>query len=185
MSAILPEDFKGAWTATGDVLVSYPASAVSAAAIPDDAKRFLIDAGLPDRAAPFLIFSAPSAGTLRSAELEYGLDTTAGIHVIIGSTGSGDPIVIATDGRVSWLDHDARFALRYINGSVSLLAATLLQYRELAATTERTLGPDAFLDGRVTPTAKRTFESFLRQHDPAALSVGAFWSDELADMYDA
>jgi hypothetical protein len=47
--------------------------------------QFLIDVGLPDQAAPFLIFSALRA--LRSAVVVYGLDKSAGEQVIIGSTG--------------------------------------------------------------------------------------------------
>jgi SUKH-4 immunity protein len=180
MIAISPADLKAAWTAAGDVLLPYSEAAVAAAPIPDDAKRFLIDVGLPDQAAPFLIFSASRA--LRSADVEYGLDKSAGEHVIIGSTGSGDPIVIARNGRVSWLDHDTHFVERYINENVSLLAATLLHYRELAAMTDHILGSDVGLDGRASLSAKRAFESFLQQYDPAALSAGAFWADELADL---
>jgi SUKH-4 immunity protein len=181
MAAMTPDDFRIAWTVHGDALVAYSKIALAGVPIPDDALQFLARAGLPDQAAPFLMFRAPLTGPLQSAASVFGLSTRLDDQFVIGSNGAGDPIVISKDGVVSSLNHDANFGTCYINGSISLLASTLLQFRGLVLSVERAIGPDANLDGIVPLAIQDDFKSFLLMHDPAALEAGAFWHDEVSD----
>jgi SUKH-4 immunity protein len=181
MAAMTPDDFRFAWAEHGDALVKYSKNALSGVPIPDEALQFLARAGLPDQAAPFLTFRAPISGPLQSAATMFGLSSRLDDRFVIGSNGSGDPIVVSIDGVVSSLNHDANFGTCYINASVSLLASTLLQFRGLVSLVERTIGPDANLDGIVPLAIQDHFKSFLQMHDPAALAARAFWREEIAD----
>jgi SUKH-4 immunity protein len=181
MASITPDDFRIAWTEQGETLVRYSKDALSGVPIPDDAVQFLARAGLPDQAAPFLTFRAPISGPLQSAASMFGLSRRLEDRFAIGSNGSGDPIVVSIDGVVSSLNHDANFGACYINASISLLASTLLQFRGLVSLVERTIGPDANLDGIVPLAIQEDFKAFLQMYDPAALAAGAFWREEIAD----
>jgi SUKH-4 immunity protein len=181
VAAITPDDFRRAWTEHGDGLVAYSKIALAGVPIPDDARQFLARVGLPDQAAPFLTFRAPISGPLQSAATMFGLNSRLDDRFVIGSNGSGDPIVVSIDGVVSSLNHDANFGTCYINASISLLASTLLQFRGLVSLVERAIGPDANLDGIVSLAIQDDLKSFLQIQDPAALEAGAFWNDEISD----
>jgi SUKH-4 immunity protein len=185
MTIISPSDFKRAWIKAGDALFAYSDIALAGVPIPNDAKQFLLQAGLPEQAAPFLMFRTPGSGPLQSAAAEYGFSDKLDDRFVIGSTGAGDPIVVSTDGVVSSLNHDAAFAGCYMNASVPHLAMTLLRFRDLVSSVERAHGPDADVDGRVPQTLLSDFTSFLRTHDPAALTDGAFWLEEVSDWSHA
>lgn len=88
---------------------------------------------------------------------------------VIGFNGSGDPIALAPDDSVVFLNHDAYFEAHYINRDVSVLAEALLLY-----------------PGYQPPESERArFVEFLRQSDPRALDEGSFWSYEVAEWTDS
>ena len=98
---------------------------------------------------------------------------------MLGSNGSGDPVVAAHDGTIAYLNHDDGFTPRYINKDVATFAESLLAYRSLIAEAQRINGPDAFLDGNVPPHLLGGFEAFLADCDPRAIGAGAMWREEL------
>lgn len=173
-----PDEFKQAWELTGDRLLAFPAASLAGVTVPSDAREFLQRAGLPGQAAPFLIFHVPAVGPLPSATSVYPINGGFDAGTVIGSTGSGDPIVITTSGTVAYLDHDCGFASHYINRSIPMFAATLLRYRNLIQEAcEAT-------DGDLSETQKMRFIDFLKEHDPKSLNDGSMWIDEIKQLND-
>ena len=50
------DDFKREWTAAGDTLIAFTPESLQAITLPEASTGFLLNAGLPDSAAPFLDF---------------------------------------------------------------------------------------------------------------------------------
>lgn len=168
------EELKTAWTATGENLALFeewptpPDLQLSAA-------TFLREVGLPSDAAPFLAFSPTAVKSYEAWVLPDGF-------VPIGSTGSGDPVVLNGKGVVLYLNHNADLAPVYVNTSVETLAEALLAYRQIISEAQRLNGPDAYLDGNVPPELLAGFVSFLEKNDAMALQDRAMWAEELADI---
>jgi SUKH-4 immunity protein len=169
---ITPEHFAEAWQAVGDQLIAFPDRALAGLPLPPEALHFLRAAGLPDQAAPFLIFRTPAAGAVPSATEAFDLSKVFSDCFVIGSTGSGDPIAIVPDGRVVIIDHDRKFSITHLSASVPVLAATLLRYRDLIAKGALEDDGDAAL--------RRDFRAALKGEDPIALEPGSFWFEEIA-----
>lgn len=170
---ITPDEFKVAWGEAGDTLVRFTSESATFSHLPAETVHFLEAVGLPEDAAPFLSFG-PRAAAILPEDLKEG-------HVQIGSNGSGDPIVIASDGRVLFLNHDRGFAVCYINKDVQTLAEALLRYRRLIEQAQSLRGPDAYLNGEVPQAPMDQFASFLEERDPRSLQADAMWAAELAD----
>ena len=173
-----PDDFKRLWEADGDHLCPMSADELSGFEIPISARDFLIRVGLPEEAAPFLSFSRSSR-----ANASLLLRTAIGPSEapVVGSTASGDPVVVRLDGVIVYLNHDAGFAERYINKDVEAFAKTSLKMRQLIADAQRLHGPDAYLDGLVPAALREDFRSFLVGVDSVAIKPGALWMDEIAN----
>jgi hypothetical protein len=174
---ITPHEFARAWSRCDETepLVSYPAEILAGANIPESAKQFLNQAGLPKSAAPFLGFYTSDPPIEESEWYPSG-------YFEIGGNSYGDPIFIEeSTGRVVFFNHDYHFEQVFMNSSVELLAELLLRYRELVIQTQQQNGADAWLDGHYPPHLIDAFEADLRRIDPAALEDG-FWRQELIDM---
>jgi hypothetical protein len=168
---LTPQQFEQAWCTGADELVVYPEDILSTADLPLDAKAFLRESGLPQSAAPFLMFRAPDVA-LPIAVTSRGFP--------IGSTGSGEPIVVSSNGTVCFLDLDNTLTKRYINRSISTLATTLLRFRELTSGGEP-MRKNNLQEHRVgQSTEKQLFSTFLDQLDPQALEPDGFWAQEIA-----
>lgn len=165
---ISAHDFKQRWQAGGeDILVPFPATSLEDVRIPENAKAFLIEAGLPADAAPFLSFELPKKGPLpRVPEKLWHLTPDYARFRIIGSNGAGDPICLdeETEGQVIYLNHDNYFERLLINSSVFTLAECLLAFRAfLADTTPLTQERIGLLMG------------CLRRIDSEPCEPGGFW----------
>ena len=68
-----PKEFVERWTLSGDILVQYTPEMLESTNLPAETKQFLIEAGLPDSAAPFLSFEAPKKGQISTLTNEWGL----------------------------------------------------------------------------------------------------------------
>ena len=172
--------FRIEWQATGDQLVAASAEALRPLGLPDEDARFLVEAGLPTDAAPFLSFDALRARPLPLVRDLWRLPPTFPDYWSIGSNGSGDPIGVLSSGHVYALNHDNAFSPLFLNASVRLLAETLLAYREAVVLTLAQGGDDAFLDGRIPVDVQAWFHNRLREIDPIAASSPSLWTDELA-----
>jgi hypothetical protein len=166
-------DFSAAWKASGDRLCRYPADAISASSLPANTKHFLVSAGLPQDAAPFLSFAPGRLDWLK----QIGDD--ADRFYPVGSDGSGNPIMVDDNGFVWLVDHDTPSHRTLVNSSVPALAECLLAYRRLVAEAVAAGGEDAFLDGLIPADSIATFSTSINAIDSSAGDKDNFWGREL------
>src|SRR5262245_13855378 len=102
---LAPTDFVAGWGA--DRLVCFPLKAVDRLSLVAEDKAFLVQAGLPADAAPFLSFGAPKSTELPTVADQYGISAEFRRYRVIGSDGSGNPIAVDEQslGEVVCLDH--------------------------------------------------------------------------------
>lgn len=165
---ISAHDFKQRWqTGSEDVLVPFPAESLADVRIPSEAKVFLIEAGLPADAAPFLSFEPPQKGPVpRVPEKLWHLPPEFSRYRIIGSNGAGDPICLDEEaaGQVVYLNNENYFERVFMGTSVLTLAECLLAFRAfLADTTPLTRERIGLLIG------------CLQRIDPDSCREGGFW----------
>lgn len=164
-----PDEFAERWSDDPDILATFPLGLLNQFPLRLVDKQFLFDAGLPSEAAPCLSFGPKYAS-------HFAID----VGMQIGSTGSGDPIVLTSDGDIHYLNHDEGLSARYVNQDLASLAEALLQFRHLINETCEERGPDAFLDGLVPMRLRESWVRFLQSVDPAALEPGSLWAEETA-----
>ena len=160
-----------------DCLVAFPAQALEEVRVPDDAKAFLLEAGLPAEAAPFLNFSPPKKGPIpRVSETLWHLTPQFACYRVIGSNGSGDPVCIEeSEGRIVYLDHENYFEPVLMGSSVFTLAECLLAFR-------------AFITDAASSSSPMTQERIgviigcLQRIDPEACQEGGFWFAECRNI---
>jgi len=169
-----PDRFVEAWGDDSDHLVTFQLGLLNQFPLRFVDKAFLMLAGLPSSAAPYLSFGPKYAQ----------IDSTPGNEVKdnfqVGLNGSGDPVVVTPDGEVRYLNHDAGFSPCYISRDLPALAEALLLYRRLIEDTIHAAGPDAFLDGLVPSHLRKAWMASLGSLDPRALEAGSFWAEEVA-----
>lgn len=182
---ISADEFRTAFA--GDGLATFEPRAVSALGLSQDQADWLVKVGLPTSAAPFLGFgdqrellSLPSMAALyqeRDPEI-------AERYRVIGSNGSGDPVVldIAANGAVVFLNHDNDLERILINSSVTQLAECLLAFKRLIERAQAANGEDAYLDGNIPPDVLREFVDIVQACDPVAIEGGTLWGDELTNI---
>ncbi|CAN5361254.1 hypothetical protein BH10PSE14_BH10PSE14_29010 [soil metagenome] len=164
-----PDEFAEKWGDDPDFLAPFPLGLLNQFPLRFADKHFLFEAGLPSGAAPCLSFGPKYASY-------FATDT----GMQIGSNGSGDPIVLSSNGDIHYLNHDSSLAVHYVNRDLESLAEALLQYRHLINETCHELGPDAFLDGLVPLRLRDSWVRFLQSVDPVALQSGSLWAEEAA-----
>lgn len=171
-----PEKFKAEWE-RGETsqLVRYPPNVVSELSLPEEAKSFLTDIGLPEGAAPFLDFGGKSHLSIPPVTEIWKAGENR--FRIIGSNGYGDPVCIDTEsaGRVFYLLHEDEMVPRFINSSIPQLAYSLLAFRQVVADTNAMGGRDAYLEGRIPAEIVDRFITEMETIDPPAISADHFW----------
>ena len=133
-----------------------------ATGLAEGARRFLVEAGLPESCAPFVGFKDVGRGLPRISDIYSpgrwtAEDTGRVAHFrMIGADGAGNPLCVdVRDGRVVLVDHEDHFrTTQFMNSSVEHLAECLLAYH-------------------TTPETDR--REALRGVDSAAVEDGAFW----------
>jgi hypothetical protein len=175
---ITPQQFKQRWEKVpDDRLVPFPASSLSDVRVASEARAFLVEAGLPAEAAPFLDFGPPKSGTLERASAVWHQPSAFGRYRIIGGNGSGDPVCLdeEAEGEVVYLNHDNRFMRVLMASSVFSLAECLVELRDLIVNA----GGDT---ERVTPDEYSQLLARFRTLDPPASGKGGFWERELGSF---
>lgn len=164
--------FKVAWEESGDQVCRYAASAVAARNIPESAKDFLTTVGLPVEAAPFLTFDPNGNDRLAPCEGQT--------RFVLGSDGSGNPIVLDSHGVVWLVDHEEPTCSSLINSSIATLAECLVAYRAMVAKARTEGGDDAYLEGRIPMHLIAAFSETVHAVDPDATGPGTFWGEEIS-----
>ena len=177
-----PKEFIARWGS--DQLVCFSSIAVDRLPIAAEDKAFLTQAGLPSDAAPFLSFEAPQSSELPTVTNQYGISAEFRRYRAIGSDGSGNPIAVdeQSQGEIVCLSHENRFARVLMNTSIRQMAESLLAYRKLVEDTLAAFGPDAFLDGKTSPAARKILRDELTRIDPVAMKPGSVWYGELQNL---
>jgi hypothetical protein len=151
-------------------LVAAPGHTVESRGLPEDAHRFLVEAGLPGSCAPYLSFDAVASGPLPLVQY-YGVHQFRPPDVerlasffVLGSDGAGNPLCVdaAAGGEVVMLDHEDGFQTRtFVAASVASLARALVLIHTV---------PHA------------AFVEHLRSWDPTAADQSAFLPREVAAL---
>ena len=139
-----PNQFKERWQADVVVrepliddlqLVAVPAERLAPLRLPQAAREFLAEAGLPRACAPFLCFEEVSKGLPRLWEVfapgQWQPHEKAGLehYLMIGSDGGGNPFCIdERDGKVVMLDHELLFDLKKRDKRVTLTLMIAVGY---------------------------------------------------------
>lgn len=171
---IAAQQFKERWEANqNDRLVAFPASSLIDVNAASEVKAFLIEAGLPKQAAPFLVFGPPKTGTLQRVSNVWHQSEAFSGYRIIGGNGSGDPVCLEEEanGQIVYLNHDNRFERQVMASSVFTLAECLVELRDVVASA----GGDTEL---VTAGQYAELLARFRQIDPVASGEGGFWEQE-------
>ena len=179
-----PTEFVAQW-GKGDVpLMRFPKKAVEPLRLSEEDRTFLVQAGLPEDAAPFLTFDVPESGQLPTVADQWKQPKAFAAYRVIGSDGSGNPIALDenNNGEVVLLDHENKFAKVLVNKSIRQLAESLLAYRKLVNDTQDEFGEDAFLDGKTSPASRKALRQELARIDPAAIKASCFWHAELQNL---
>src|SRR5262245_5003209 len=175
-SGMTPDDFRRAWEQGGDQLATFAPEAAATLRIPDAQRTFLMQAGLPESAAPYLDFGGNHyRGIPSAAELWKGEAFRR--YRIIGVNGFGDPICLdeETGGAVVYLNHDDEMKRGFINSSVERLALSLLAFREVVRETQHRGGADAYLNGQIPSDLVDRFILRMEELDPPAIKSDMFW----------
>jgi hypothetical protein len=172
---ITPQEFKKLWTPffnddpTIDELVTFDSGTLMDISIPENAKRFLIEAGLPRSAAPFLSFAYPDALELPDLATQWKLNDQYKKFREIGGTGSGNPICIEEiSGRVVNIDHDNGFDIILFNSSIEQLAESMLVYRDYVKKIGDKNGDEAYIKGNIPTELSDWLFKELSRIDPLA-----------------
>src|SRR6185312_4724717 len=174
-AVITPQQFQQRWERIPtDRLVVFPESSLSDVRVPSDVRNFLVQAGLPDSAAPFLDFGPPETGTLERASVVWHESSAFDRYRIIGGNGSGDPVCLdeVAAGQVVYLNHDNDFERVLMASSVFTLAECLLEFRAVVAETL----------GATEQVSRERYDALLRRIqaiDPASSGEGDFWEQEI------
>jgi hypothetical protein len=174
-----PDEFVARWAELAGVepcsdwsLAKAPPGSLDDTSLNAETKLFLICAGLPRSAAPFLSFMEVAEGAPRIWEVYSPYDWSEeekrplDRYRMIGSDGGDNPLCVdeAQDCRIVMLDHEDRFrTVTFVDSSVPHLAAFLL---ECARDPD-----DAEYLGKVWP-----------EIDEPAVRPGCFWWDEINSM---
>lgn len=152
-----PYEFAAQWGKDAVPLTRFLKKSVDRLPLSEEDKAFLVQAGLPADAAPFLTFEAPASGELPTVAEQWNQPKAFAVYRAIGSDGSGNPIALdeSNNGEVVLLDHENKFAIILVNKSVRQLAESLLAYRKLVTETQVEFGEDAYLDGKTSPAARK------------------------------
>ena len=123
-------------------------------------KEFLLEAGLPRDASPFLSFQAYSLKDIASRREVFGIDES---FFPIGHNGSGDSVAIDTiSGEVVYFNHDFHMKKVFINSSLRQFAECLCIYQE-----------------HMTNSTMNSCLEEIEDVDPSAIEKEAMWFSEI------
>lgn len=179
---ITSQEFLDKWDEEIYGRVDYDAEVINSYSLPQATKNFLIEAGLPESAPPFLTFeSSATGGGVRLIEKYDSAETSYSKYIYVGFNGNGHPICIHEEnGEVIYLDHDNDHQEIFINSSIPQLAESLLAYVDFIAKIKAVNGRSAFLEKKATQELLDWIAARLEEIDSESLTQGSFWDEELS-----
>ena len=181
-----PEQFKAIWESVENEFVCpFSINELSGIGLKETTVHFLLSAGLPVDAAPFLDFAKSGGSQYNRIEKltdHYNhLNSDFGHYVYIGSDGGSNPIVINTDDgdRIELLDHEDDFSSLYINSSLDTFMQCLVAQRDFIKTIQTENGEDAAMDSNFTDDQLDVFKNALLSADAHSLMDDCFWKEQV------
>lgn len=176
---ISSNDFKEKWNTEVYPLIEYDGEIVNKLEIPLESKNFLIEAGLPESATPFLSFEVMGHGGLLTLKEKYNIDRYTE-DIYIGFTGEGDILAIENkSGVIITINHET-FEKSYVNNSVPQLAESLLEYSEFVKRIKKANGRRAYLNRECSKEELESIKNRLILIDEKSIDNNNFWWNEIS-----
>lgn len=178
---ISPEKFLIKWDSDTYGLVNYEESVINSFSIDNQTKDFLIKAGLPESAPPFLTFeSSINGGGIRLTEKNNSLGKLYNSFIYLGYTGNGNPVCIdESNSQIVYIDYDNENKSVLINSSIATFAESLLIYIEFVKKIKAENRRRAYIQKNATKELLDWISKSLYQIDAISLIQDSFWEEEL------
>ena len=178
---ITPQEFLDSWDKETYGLVEYDNKVIDTCSLSQESKNFLVKAGLPESASPFLTFeSSAKGGGGRLTEKYDDADPLYSKYIYVGFTGNGHPICIDEgNDEVIYIDYDKENEEVFVNSSIAQLAESLLVYVDFIKKIKAENGRRAFLERKATKDSLEWIANRLEEIDADSLTQGSFWEEEL------
>lgn len=178
---ISPEGFLNKWNSDTYGLVNYEESVINLFSLDNQTKDFLIKAGLPESAPPFLTFeTSTNGGAIRLAEKNNSLGELYDRFIYLGYTGSGNPVCInECNSQIVYIDYDNENKIVLINSSIARLVESLPIYVEFVKKIKAENGKRAYIQKNATKELLDWLSMSLYQIDTVSLIQDSYWEEEL------
>lgn len=181
---ISPQEFLEKWNIETYGLVNYEESNINSFSLTNETKDFLIKAGLPESAPPFLTFeSSTEGGGVRLTEKNNSLGKMYDRFIYLGYTSNGYPVCInESESEVVYIDYDNENNSILINSTIAKFAESLIIYVEFIKKVKAVNGRRAYIEKNATKELLDWLSKSLLQIDTVALIQGGFWEEELVSF---
>ena len=163
-------------TSPQDFLVNWNEEIIHSFSFSKETKDFLIKAGFPESAPPFLTFeSANNGGGIKLSKIQNELGTMYDKFIYFGFTGSGNPICIdESKSQLVYIDYDNENKVVLINSTIEKFAESLLVYVEFIKEVKAANGRKAYIEKNIPEDLGEGISSALKEIDAVALTKGCF-----------
>lgn len=176
---ISPREFLDKWNQDVYGLVNFNEELINSYNLPNDAKEFLITAGLPESASPYLSFDSFEKGGGMKLNEKYEVAKSFSKYIYVGFTATNDPVcIVEGQGTVVYLDYEDNSEV-FINSTVSQFAESLLEYLEFIKKIKAINGRKAFVERNAPQETLDWIVERLVEIDSESLEEGNFWTQEL------
>ncbi len=177
---ITAEIFLSKWDKEICPLVSYKEKYIKKLGLSNEVKSFLIEAGLPEAAAPYLNFEASAQGGAIAVGKKYKELKKKKGYIYLGYTGNGDIIcAVEKTGNVIVISHENKDDEQFVNSSILQLIECLVEYDEFVNKIMAANGRRAFLESNATDELLEWIRERIATIDNIALDKDCFWRNEL------
>ncbi|WP_374019756.1 SUKH-4 family immunity protein [Paenibacillus thiaminolyticus] len=177
---ITPREFLDNWNKDVYGLVEFNDDMINSYNLSKETKDFLIIAGLPESASPYLSFdSFNKGGGVRLID-KYDVDKNLSNYIYVGFTATSDPVcIVEGEDTIVYLDYENNFEEVFINSTVSQFAESLLAYVDFIKKIKAINGRKAFLERNAPKDILHWIAGRLVDIDSQSLEEGNFWTQEL------
>jgi len=170
------------WSSKGELLYTYKLSQLDNPRLLKSTIEYLSQCGFPRQSAPALSFDYWDKETIPTPNQVLGIDLEElENYLMIGNNGSGDPICIDLDlvNQVVYLNHDNYFERVFMNGSVSQLIESIIQYQIFYTSLNPKYENDVFSKRAFSDEEFNELKADFLKIDIYSLNKNSFWDMEL------
>lgn len=175
-----PFEFRQKWDPVKNgKLINFSFVDLEEVSLSTEVKMFLIEAGLPESASPYLEFRTSQNLSFKNYNNSESIDD----YFCIGTTGAGDFICVKTSsGNIVYLDSGNQNREVFINSSINQFTECLLFFSSMIDKAIETNGEDAYLDNNIPSELLDWIMNEITRIDSQSLREGNFWNVELEDL---